>query len=224
MNGWRVERLSGAAADLHARDAFAGEGRVVSVLEATRPALVLGSTQRDDIVDLAALAPRGAELAHRQTGGGAVFLAPGDAVWIDVVIPPNDRLWSDDVAAAFDWLGRAWVAALHDVGLEDAVVNRTAACQSVLGRLICFAGLGFGEVSSDEGKIVGLSQRRTRTGAWFQCVVMRRWDTVPYVQLLAPGLERLATDPESELASFRVKPVDVEPRRLVDAFLARLPV
>ena len=66
--------------------------------------------------------------------------------------------WRD----AFDWLGRTWVRALAEVGVASTTVNDTAVCHSVLGRLICFAGLGFGEVSTEHGKVVGLAQRRTR--------------------------------------------------------------
>ena len=43
-------------------------------------------------------------------------------------------------------------------------------------RLVCFAGLGPGEVTVDGRKVVGISQRRTRAGARFQCAALRRWD------------------------------------------------
>ena len=35
--------------------------------------------------------------------------------------------------------------------------------------------MGSGEVLVDDAKLVGLSQRRTRDGARFQCVLHRRW-------------------------------------------------
>ena len=54
MSTWRVERLRGGAGELHARDALASAWRSVTVLDVDAPALVLGSTQRDDVVDRAA--------------------------------------------------------------------------------------------------------------------------------------------------------------------------
>jgi lipoate-protein ligase A len=220
---WPVEHLTGGADDLHERDALNDPRRRVSVLAVDRGAMVLGSTQVLRVVDRDAARRLDAEIVRRRTGGGAVFLEPTQHVWIDVIIPSDDPLWRDDVAHAFGWIGRSWAAALADVGVAGTTVNDTAPCHSVLGRLICFAGLGFGEVSTDHGKVVGLAQRRTRHGAWFQCTVLRRWDTAPYAEVLAPGLSVLAHDPTTELAGVRVHVVEAEPAALVDAFLRRLP-
>jgi hypothetical protein len=222
MTDWTVERLSGDAVELHGRDALVHGTRVISVLDVTAPALVLGSTQDRTVADSSAVERAQVDLVRRRTGGGAVYLDPHDAVWIDVVIPPSDTLWRDDVARAFHWLGRVWVHALGDLGVEGVAVNENAVCHSVLGRLICFAGFGFGEVIGPVGKIVGLSQRRTRAGAWFQCVVLRRWAVEPYAALLAPGLVAVTDDPARELAAVAVQPVEVDRHRLVDAFVTRL--
>jgi lipoate-protein ligase A len=223
MSTWIVERRSGDAATLHRRDALADARRRVTVLEVAAPALVLGSTQRRDVVDDEATRARGAGLVRRRTGGGAVFLDPGQHVWIDVTISADDPLWRSDVAQAFDWLGRAWVSTMVGLGLDDASMNAEAVCHSVLGRIICFAGLGFGEVSTPRGKVVGLSQRRTRAGAWFQCALVRRWDTGPYRDLLAPGLAAATDDPDSELAAVRVECIDATADDVVDAFVRHLP-
>ena len=224
MTTWPIERLAGDARALHERDALAETGRKVAVLAVDRDTMVLGSTQRDEIVDADAASRMGVDVARRRTGGGAVFLSPRDHLWIDVVLPAGDPLWHDDVAKAFSWLGKVWVHALRDIGVDGVVANETAVCHSILGRLICFAGLGFGEVSGADGKIVGISQRRTRDGAWFQCAVMRRWDAEAYLRLLMPGLAATTNDDaERELAAIRVQPVDVEPSALVDAFIRNLP-
>lgn len=226
MTGWRVEQRRGEAAALHGRDALENPARTVTVLEVTEPAIVLGSTQRDDVL----LAPdhprrRGAPIAvaRRRTGGGAVYLAPGRQVWVDVTIPVGDPLWRDDVAAAFAWVGQAWSRALAELGVHGGTVNDAAVCHSALGRLVCFAGLGSGEVASEDGKIVGIAQRRTRSGAWFQCTVPRVWDTGPYLRYLEPGLRRATDDPRRALAEVRVRPVDAPAVDVVEAFLAQLP-
>jgi lipoate-protein ligase A len=222
MSTWPVERLSGGAGSLHGRDALSEGRRTVTVLEVDAPALVLGSTQRDDVVDQAAARARGAEVVRWRTGGGAVLLQPDDHVWIDVTIPAGDPLWHDDVARAFTWLGTVWVQALSDLGL-DGVVNERAVCHSPLGRLICFAGLGFGEVSASNGKVVGISQRRTRAGAWFQCALLRRWDRAAYAALLRPGLAAATSEPERALAEVRVHTIALDPAAVVEAFVRRLP-
>jgi lipoate-protein ligase A len=223
MSAWIVERIRGDAGMLHRRDALAAPDRRVTVLEIDAPALVLGSTQLDAVADHRAARELDVAVVRRRTGGGAVFLAPREHLWIDVTISIDDPLWRADVAHAFDWLGRTWVAALGEVGVPDAVVNDTAVCHSVLGRLICFAGLGFGEVSTPRGKVVGLAQRRARAGAWFQCALLRTWETRPYRTLLAPGLADLTDDPDGELAAVRVDPVAVDGADLVAALRRHLP-
>ena len=185
--------------------------------------MVLGSTQPENVVDLDAAGHHDVDIVRRRTGGGAVFLEPARHVWVDVIIPSDDPLWRDDVAHAFDWLGRTWVNALADVGLMSTTVNDTAVCHSSARSHDLFAGLGFGELSTGRGKVVGLAQRRSRLGAWFQCTVLGEWDTSPYAALLAPGLAATTDDPISDLAAVRVQAVDCEPSSLIDAFVRRLP-
>ncbi len=223
MSTWRVERLRGGAGELHARDALAEASRSITVLDVDAPALVLGSTQRDDVVDRAAADRLDVEIARRRTGGGAVVLLPGEHVWIDVTIPSDDPLWRDDVAAAFGWLGDTWVATLEALGVAGVRSNEAAVCHSPLGRLICFAGLGYGEVTAPGGKVVGVAQRRSRAGAWFQCAVLQAWEPAVYGSVLAPGLQAATDDVAGELAAIRVQPVDRSRDVLVDAFLAHLP-
>jgi lipoate-protein ligase A len=229
VSDWLVDHLTGGTSALLQRDALHAPRRRVTLLELDRPALVLGSTQRDSIVDASAARSSGIDIGRRRTGGGAVFLDPNDSLWVDIVIPRDDVLWRDDIAHAFGWLGTAWADALVALGVREPGVNEAAACHSVLGRLICFAGLGFGEVSSPAGKIVGLSQRRGRDGAWFQCAVLRRWDTEPYRSLLAPSLAVVsagaggAEGVDAALAGIRVQPVPFDDRELVEALVAHLP-
>lgn len=222
MTGWEVERITGSAAALHGRDALADPRRRITVLDVDAPALVLGSTQRVDVVDASAAARRDIDVVRRRTGGGAVYLEPDGHVWIDVVIPADDPLWRDDVATAFDWLGDAWANAVRDTGIAGEV-NRAAVCHSILGRLVCFAGLGFGEVTVDGRKAVGLAQRRTRVGAWFQGVVLCHWDVEPYRELLGPGLAALTEDPRAELDAVAVRTIDATPALMAAALVAALP-
>jgi lipoate-protein ligase A len=187
---WRIEQRTGEAATLHA--AWPGvearpEQRAVSVCRVTGPALVLGSAQPETVVDTARAAAQGIAVARRRSGGGVVLVAPEDPVWVDAWVPVGDPLWRDDVGRAFDWLGDIWVAALGRSGIAGVSAHRQGyvACTR-WSRLVCFGGLGTGEVVTDDGrKVVGLAQRRNRHGAWFHGACYLRWDPRPLVHLLA---------------------------------------
>jgi lipoate-protein ligase A len=153
--------------------------RTARTLSVTSPALVLGSSQAD-------VTAKSVDVVRRRSGGGAVLVAPGDVVWVDVFLPRGDALWHDDVGRAFWWLGDAWARAL---GIGETVVHRGAMVRTALSDLVCFAGLGPGEVTVAGAKVVGMAQRRTREGALFQCAVPLRWDPGAYAELL--GLDSL---------------------------------
>jgi lipoate-protein ligase A len=176
---WRVERVPGPAGTLHARP-LAVE-RTLVWCDVERPAVVLGSAQRDEVT-----APDGVDVVRRRSGGGAVLLVPGDVVWADVTIPAGDPLWESDVARAFWWVGDAWAAALRALGV-DARVHRGAPVRTPWSRQVCFAGVGSGEVTVGGRKVVGVSQRRTREAALFQCACLLRWDPVALVDALGLG-------------------------------------
>lgn len=217
---WSVESSTGSAADFHARPVPRDTGRAVWIFAVTRPALVLGSTQDPSSVDRDAAAAAGIEVVRRRSGGGAVLLDPGGAVWLDVVLPAGDPLWDDDVGRAFSWLGAAWGAALTVLG-HDAAVQHLAAPPTTWSRLVCFAGLGPGEVVVGGRKAVGLSQRRTRTSARFQCAAHLRWDPDRLLGLFALSPPQRA---EARAAlEDRVFEVPGPAERLVAALLAALP-
>src|SRR5262245_39668894 len=119
---WRAHDRTGSAAELHALDVLA-EPRTVWRLRPSAPAVVLGSSQPDDVLDDAEVARRGLERCRRRSGGGVVLLDDADCAWIDVILPPDDPRWEDDVNRAFHWLGEAWVRALAVAGV-DASIHR----------------------------------------------------------------------------------------------------
>ncbi len=217
---WVIERLTGSAGGFHARELPTPVERLVSVLEVTRPALVLGSAQPETDVDVIALARHDVELVRRRSGGGAVLLVPGETVWIDIVLPRGDALWCDDVGKAFHWLGDVWIEALAKLGVKGISHEGPMAC-SQWSRRICFAGVGAGEVLVDGRKVVGISQRRQRLGARFQCAVLRRWDPEAVVNLMSmnsteraeamDGLQPVATG------------IGATPNEITEALLSSLP-
>jgi lipoate---protein ligase len=190
----------------------------VWVLEPTGAALVLGSTQSLDLVDRDAAAAAGVAVVRRRSGGGVVLVVPAEMAWVDVIVPAGDALWDDDVGRAAHWLGRAWQAALSDLGIAPTAVHQGPLACGPLGRLVCFATVGAGEVTlPDQRKLVGVSQRRTRAAARFQCAAYRRWDPGSLADLL-----RLDADGRRALDAAAVG-TDRNPAELVDAFLRRLP-
>ena len=180
--GWRLEQVQDGIGDRAAARPV-GE-RTVVVFDVTRPTLVLGSSQRDDAVDWERVRERDVEVVRRRSGGSAVLVEPGTAVWVDVTIPAGDPLWHHDVGRAFHWLGRVWVEALAAGGVEarwyDGAMQR-----SPWSARVCFAGLGPGEVTVGGRKVVGLSQRRTRESVLFQCCAAVRWEPQRLLALLA---------------------------------------
>jgi lipoate-protein ligase A len=177
---WHVERITGSAGVLHARELPEPLTRTVWVFTVDRPALVLGSTQSEDGVDNHAVGSLGADVVRRRSGGGAVWLQPSGTSWVDVLLPRGDPLWNDDVGRASHWLGKAWVEAIGD----DATAHQGGMVCTALSGRVCFAGLAPGEVTSGGRKVVGISQRRSRAGARFQCVAYERWDPDPLIAAL----------------------------------------
>jgi lipoate---protein ligase len=193
---WAVEQASGAASAFHARPLPDQPVRAAWVHRVDRPALVLGSTQADDVADRAACAAAGVEVVRRRSGGGAVLLVPGEVLWVDLVIPAGDPLWDDDVGRAARWVGRLWEGALRDAGHPGPLTAHTGPMVTTTwSRLVCFAGLAPGEVVAGDAKVVGVSQRRTRAAARFQCVALATWDPTAIAGLLAvPDRATLAAD------------------------------
>lgn len=217
---WTVTTRRESAATFHARDLTAPARREVWVADATGPALVLGSAQSEDVVDRDACERRGIEVVRRRSGGGVVLVNP-DILWLDVIVPAGDSLWEADVGRSFHWLGAAWAAALDDVGIR-ADVHHGAMVTSEWSSLVCFAGLGPGEVTTPEGaKLVGLSQRRSRAGSRFQCAALLRWEPAELLELLAldPGARAEA---RAEL-SRRAGAVTASRSTLLERLLHRLP-
>ena len=146
---------------------------------------MLGSTQPDDHLDRAACDAVGVEVVRRRSGGGAVLLVPGRSVWVDVTIGSDDPLWDDDVGRAAHWVGESWARAVAALGADGAQVHTGPIIETRWSRRVCFAGVGPGEVLVGGRKLVGVSQRRTRAAARFQCAVHRVWDPVGLLGLLA---------------------------------------
>jgi lipoate---protein ligase len=214
---WDIERSEASAAIHHGRRIPEAPSRAVWIHDVARPALVLGSTQPDEVVDRGVAATLGVEVVRRRSGGGAVLLVPGEVVWLDVIVPEGDVLWDDDVGRSSLWLGETWREALVDLGITGLAIHDGSLACGPLGRLVCFGAVGPGELTLQGRKLVGISQRRTRAGARYQCAVYRVWAPDLLADLLC-----LDDDARAVLANAALG-VDAAPDDIVAAFLHHLP-
>ncbi|MEO7397429.1 MAG: hypothetical protein ABIW84_02590 [Ilumatobacteraceae bacterium] len=194
---WIDEHFSGSAQELHDREMPAVIKPAAWWLEVDDAALVLGSSQPIAHIDQDACRKANIDVVRRRSGGGAVLLIPGDVVWVDVLIPAGAQHWTADVSSSAGWLGEVWIKTLAAVGVHGLTVHPGPLVRTQWSQHVCFAGVGGGEVVrrcvDPEGKtvvtkVVGISQRRTRSGARFQCALHRQWRPAAHEALFVqPG-------------------------------------
>src|SRR5690625_7349134 len=113
--------------------------------EWTGSAAILGSFQsvRNE-VDLDAAARRGVQVVRRISGGGAMFMEPGNCITYSLVVPTTlvDGLsFEQSYAFLDDWV----LGALHDVGINAHYVP-------------------LNDITSEHGKLGGAAQKRVASG------------------------------------------------------------
>jgi lipoate-protein ligase A len=215
--GWSTERVTGNAADFHARVPDAGAGRQAWWYAVEQPAIAIGSAQPVETIDMVACAQLGIEVVRRRSGGGAVLLLPGQILWLDVLIPLGDPLWDDDIGRSMWWFGEVWARSLRALGETEVAVHHGPLVPTAWSRTVCFDGLGSGEVVVGTAKAVGISQRRTRSWARLQSAVHVVWRPDVMVSLLSDPRPVVA-----ELGPVWSVPVGREVGALVDAVDAAL--
>lgn len=215
--GWTIRRSFGSATDFHDRELPTRTAALghVWIHQSDQPAVVLGSAQPTDLIDTAAANAAGWTVCRRRSGGGLVIIVPGTHVWVDLIIGKASPLWDDDIVRAFDWVGDRWAAAIGELTGTTPTVHRDETRNREAGRLLCFAGLGAGEIEIDGRKVLGLSQRRTRDVARFQTMLevtdhaalLRPFARGPLAALLeSPDLGPVGLDPDRPAAAEFVKP------------------
>jgi lipoate-protein ligase A len=186
---YRLVRARSTAAEFHARSVPEPPPREIWWHDITTPSLVLGSTQDDSVVDADACRRAGVDVVRRRSGGGAVLLVPGEVTWIDVIVPAAMPGWSDDVHGPMVWLGRHLATAIAEVvGAPTPTVHDGAMVTTPWSRLVCFDGVGAGELLLEGRKLTGISQRRTRGAARLQCCWYSAYEPDRLLELLAPSV------------------------------------
>jgi lipoate---protein ligase len=220
---YEVVRRRGTAGRLHGLDLPDPVVPTVWWHDLAAPALVLGSTTDPAVVDQDACAQAGVEIVRRRSGGGAVLLVPAECTWIDVIIPAGSDGWADDIHLPMVWFGRH-LAESMEVAMKDAAggperndvrfhAHDGRLVETPWSKLVCFDGLGPGEVLADGVKLVGISQRRTRDAARLQVSWNSSYDPAVLPSLLRPQHR----PPVDEL-----RPVATLDRRLSTSIIERL--
>ncbi len=198
VTGFELVRTRGPAGVLHHRALPEPLVPTIWWHDVTRPALILGSTLDASIVDAAACQAAGIDVVRRRSGGGAVLLVPEEYIWLDVILPAGEPGWSDDVHRPMVWLGRHLARVMASVSAEvdsspgSAVrgaafeVHDGALVATAWSRIVCFDGVGPGEVLRGGAKLVGISQRRTREAARLQVLWHSSYDPAALPALFRP--------------------------------------
>jgi lipoate-protein ligase A len=196
----------GTVRELHELDPFAGPvAPELWWLQPSDAALVLGSRQHDDLVDLGECARLGLAVVRRRSGGGVVLVVPHQFIWVDIVASHGTA--PDDIRGSMVWAGEMWRQALTPWAGERALtVHDGSMVTTPWSQLVCFAGLGPGEVLLDGRKLVGLSQRRTRHGIRIQGSLYTAQPEIDISTLLRGPLPAA---PLPDVATLAVDPADL---------------
>ncbi len=172
---------------------------------AERTGLVLGFSQKQDVLNQAELAAQALPIYHRRAGGTAVLVGP-HLLSLDVILPAGHPLMLADIVESYHWFGATWVAALRRLDVQTRLVSPAEAhAQQALRRLpetrdyellmnrACYGTFSPYEVAVEQRKVVGLDMIRRRTGSLLQAGVLLHWDTDILARLLGHTEEEQET-------------------------------
>ena len=166
--------------------------------------LVLGYSQKRDVLNPAALARWQIPIYHRRAGGTAVLVGP-HLLSLDVILPANHPLILADIVESYRWFGEAWVEVLQLMGIKARAVppkeaheqrallkqGETEKREAILHRA-CFGSISPYEVVVGRRKVVGLDMIRRRAGTLLQAGVLLQWQGEVLAQLLGHTPEEQA--------------------------------
>ncbi|MGC8466468.1 MAG: lipoate--protein ligase family protein [Acidimicrobiales bacterium] len=182
---WKTHSIAGSAAELHAFRPPDPTVRSVVFMHPLRPAIVLGSSQRS-IEAVVAERAGDVAVAVRDSGGGAVLVAPGAQVWIALYLPSGDPLAVEDLPSSFLWLGDLTARTLERLGAPHYEICTYPSERSEISRAICFAGSSYGELLIEGRKLTGISQRRTRSLRIYHLMIALQDRQSELLELLNP--------------------------------------
>nr|WP_221209100.1 biotin/lipoate A/B protein ligase family protein [Nocardioides albus] len=167
-------------------------------------AVVIGSYQSlSNEVDEAAAERHGIEVVRRVSGGGAMFIEPGNTITYSLAVPDTlvaGMSFQDSYAFLDEWVLRG----LRSVGIEAA-----------------YAGLN--DIASPVGKIAGAAQKRIPGGVLHHVTMAYDIDADKMLEVLRIGREKMS-DKGTKSAAKRVDPIrsqtGLSREKVIDALLA----
>lgn len=185
----------------------------VYVMCPNRKALVLSTAWKDQPLNKAAIERDDLEICHRRSGGGAVYIDPDHVSWVDFWIPKTHHIYESEPSKMFLKIGSLYVDVLHNLGIDADLITLVQRSDSDTAqrKYACWAGLGWGEITLANSKILGLSQRRNRWGARIQsmlCLAGTAAKVVDYIDVAEPI--KINTDHVDVLNVLNVKRCDIE--------------
>lgn len=163
--------------------------------------LVLGFSQKPDLLNQEELARQGMPVYHRRAGGTTVLVG-AHLLGLDVLLSSDHPLILPDVVKSYRWLGEAWVQTLEQFGIQtrcippdEAHAQRELLKQpatserEALLRRACYGSLSPYEVVVGQQKVVGLDMIRRRTGSLLQAGILLHWETDTIAWLLGQTVE-----------------------------------
>jgi lipoate---protein ligase len=188
-----------------ARQVGEGErGPTLRVWEWASNAVIIGSFQSlSNEVDLEAAARHGATVVRRISGGGAMFVEPGNTITYSLYVPAT-LVEGLSFAESYAFLDAWVVRALRELGVDATYVP-------------------LNDIASPQGKIGGAAQKRLASGVVLHHVTMSYdMDAAKMLDILRIGREKLS-DKGHVSAGKRVDPIrsqtGLSREKVVDAML-----
>lgn len=203
MNNWRIIPLTVADQQQHIEQSerllatvAPGDPATFYWSMANRAGLVLGFSQKLEMLNTEAVLASGIPIYQRRAGGTAVLVGP-HMLSLEVVLPANHPLVLHDVVESYRWFGQAWVETLQQLGIQSRIVLPTEAhAQRALMKLpatrdyemllhrACYGSYSSYEVVAGQRKVVGFDMIRRRAGSLLQAGVLLHWETETLAKLL----------------------------------------
>ena len=211
MTNWRIYPLTIADQQQHIEmsetllaSISPADPAVLYWSQAERTGLVLGFSQKQQVLNAERQATLSVPIYSRRAGGTAVLVG-SHLLSLDVVLPAGHPLILHDIVESYRWLGKVWVEALHHLSVQTRIVpideaheqrdllkqQETAAYETLLRRA-CYGSLSPYEVVAGQCKVVGLDMVRRRVGSLLQAGVLLHWEAETIAQLLGHDAEEQA--------------------------------
>ena len=214
MNNWRIIPLAVADQQQHIERSerllatiAPHDAAILCWSMANREGLVLGFSQKPEMLNSEAVTATHIPIYHRRAGGTAVLVG-SHMLSLDVILPSNHPLILRDVVESYRWFGEAWVETLQQFGIQSRIVPPAEAHEQraqlklmaptaarereLLLQRACFGSYSSYEVVVGQRKVVGLDMIRRRVGSLLQAGVLLHWETETLANLLGHTPEEQA--------------------------------